>query len=90
LLITKLRIEGQYFFLAEDADQEQLEREMVTAIRAGGDFVRFETHGHGRVSVLMTVHFSVRFEVTERTEDEIAGWVGTPPSMDIDPDSYFE
>ena len=90
LLITKLRLDGQYFFLTDDTDQAQLEQEMVAAVRAGGEFVRFDTHGHGRVSLLMTAHFPVRFESVERTEEEVSGWDDEPPPVDIDPDTYLD
>ncbi|HEY8591095.1 MAG TPA: hypothetical protein VIL55_16230 [Naasia sp.] len=61
----------------------------MAAVRAGGDFVSFDTHGHGQVSVLMTASFPVRFEAVERTEEEVSGWEDAPPPVDIDPD-FFE
>ena len=90
MLITKMRLDGQYFFLTEDTDQSRLEQEIVASVRGGGDFVRFEAHGHGHVAVLMTAHFPVRFEAVDRSEEEVAGWEDEPPPVDVDPDVYFD
>jgi hypothetical protein len=85
-----MRLDDQFFFLTEDIDQIQLEHDIIAAVRAGGDFVRFDTLGHGHVSVLITAHFPVRFETVERSEDEVAAWEAAPPPLDVDPDYYFE
>ncbi|THG30068.1 hypothetical protein [Naasia lichenicola] len=84
--MTTMRHDGDYFYLTPDVDQLTLEREIVAAVRVGGDFVHFNTHGHGRVSVFMTAHFPVRFSAAERTDDEVATWEEWPPPMDIDPE----
>ena len=89
MLVTKMRHDGEYFFLAESVDQDELERDIITAVQAGGGFVRFDTRGHGRVSVLMAANFPVRFESVERSEAEVASWEDKPPSIDVDPDSYL-
>jgi carotenoid cleavage dioxygenase-like enzyme len=84
MLITKLRIDGQVFFLPEDTDIPVLKQLIVAAVRTGAEFVEFDTHGHGSVSVLMTQQIPVRFEVVDRTEDEVASWVDVPPAFEYD------
>jgi hypothetical protein len=84
VLVTKVRMDGQFFFLAEGADQSELEAAIVAAVQKGGDFVSFPTHGHGTVSVLMTPHVAVRFERVERTSHEVDAWAEDPPPVDLD------
>jgi hypothetical protein len=89
MLITKMRLDGQNFFLAHDTDQSQLEQEIVAAVRGGGDFIQFDTHGHGRITALMTGQIPVTFEATQRSNEEVAGWDEQPPPVNVDPDFDF-
>lgn len=82
--ITKLRIDGQFFYLDEDQDTEALKREIVAAVSAGPRFIDFAAIGHGEVSVLMTAAIGARFEVLERTQDEIDEWNQNPPVVNYD------
>lgn len=89
MLVTKLKIDGQYFYLVPETDVDALKSAIVAAVKSGSAFVEFETHGHGRVSVLMTPYIPARFEIVERTEEEVAGWADEPPSFEYDPDSFL-
>lgn len=80
--ITRLQIDGQVFYLDDAQDVDALEAEIVEAASARAAFVRFDTVGRGRVSVLVTPHLGVRFEVQERTEEEVAEWEAHPPVVD--------
>ena len=83
--ITKLRIDGQFFYLDDDQDTAALKREIVAAVTAGPRFIDFTAIGHGEVSVLMTAHIGARFEVLERSQDQIDEWNQNPPVVDYDP-----
>jgi hypothetical protein len=86
--ITKLRIDGQFFLLEDDQDIAALKKEIVDAANGRARFIEFTSVGHGQVSVLMNPTFPARFEVQERTEEEMAEWERNPPSIDVDFDSY--
>jgi len=80
--ITKLQIDGQAFYLDEAQDVDVLQSQIVEAASTSAAFVHFGTIAHGRVSVLVTPHLGVRFEVQERTEEEVAEWEAHPPVID--------
>ncbi|MBD8703950.1 hypothetical protein SOM11_13475 [Frigoribacterium sp. CFBP9039] len=83
--ITRLRIDGQFFHLDEDQDTATLKREIIAAASAGPRFIDFTAIGHGEVSVLMTPQMGARFEVLERSQEEIDEWNHNPPVVDYDP-----
>ena len=86
MLVTKLRVDGQVYYLPESTDIAGLKERIVASVQGGAAFVDFDTHGHGQVSVLMTPQIPVRFEVVERTPEEVEEWSETAPSTDLDPD----
>jgi hypothetical protein len=82
--VTKVRIDGQVFFLTPTQDIADLKRQIVAASRGGSDFVEFDTMGHGNVAVLITPTESARFQTVERSDEEVAAWEAEPPPFDID------
>jgi len=88
--IVKLRIDGQQFFLAEGSDAEALKQHILDAARGVAEFVDFQPVGHGVVSVLMTPQTPVRFEVEERSEEQLNEWASEPPTSDVGAYSYEE
>lgn len=82
--ITKLRIDGQFFYLEADQDTDVLKREIIAAVTTGPRFIDFTAIGHGKVSVLMMAELGARFETQERTAEELAEWAENPPIIDFD------
>jgi hypothetical protein len=83
MIITKLRIDSQMFFLEPGQDVAALKRQILTAARGVADFVIFTTVGHGEVAVLMTPATPVRFEQQEHSDEQIAAWEENPPEADF-------
>jgi hypothetical protein len=81
--VIKARIDGQVFILSPDQDFEALRGSIITAIRAGSDFVEFQTVGRENIFVLVTPNLPVRFEIIERSEDQMDEWEHNPPPIDI-------
>lgn len=90
MLVTKLRVDGQVYYLPESTDVLALKEQIVSAVQGGAAFVEFDTYGHGAVAVLMTPQIPVRFETVERTQDEVTAWVEDPPSFDFDATAYYD
>jgi hypothetical protein len=82
MLITRVRVDGQSFFLSPEQDVEATKEAIVAAVRDGSGFVDFLTVGHGRVSVLITPSIPVRFQVIERTVEELEHLETEPPPLD--------
>ena len=82
--ITKLRIDGQFFYLEADQDTEAIKRDIIAAVTAGPQFIDFTAIGHGQVSVLMMPTLGARFETQERTEQELEAWAEDPPLVDFE------
>ena len=82
--IIRLRIDGHLFYLDPDQDVDALKDKVLEAARGVAEFLVFTPVGHGEVSVLMTPTTPVRFEVQERTEEEVASWEANPPSADFE------
>jgi hypothetical protein len=82
--IIKLRIDGQFFYLESDQNVPALKRELVAAVTTGARFVDFTAIGHGEISVLMTPVLGARFEVQDRTEEQVAEWEENPPVIDFE------
>jgi hypothetical protein len=81
--ISRLRIDGQFFYLDAAQDVAALQDEIAEAASTRAAFVHFDTVGHGRVSVLVTPHVGVRFEIREHTAEEVAEWEAHPPVIDF-------
>jgi hypothetical protein len=81
--ITRLRIDGQFFYLDATQDVAALQDQIAEAAATRAVFVHFDTVGHGRVSVLVTPHLGVRFETQEHTAEEVAEWEAHPPVIDF-------
>lgn len=81
--VVKLRIDGQEFYLSPDADVAALQEQILAAASDQAAFVSFRPFGHGELSVLVTPHIPVRFEVEEHTEEQVERWAENPPSIDI-------
>ena len=82
--IIRLRIDGHLFYLDPEQDVDALKEQVLTAARGVAEFLVFTPIGHGEVSVLMAPTTPVRFEVQERTEEEVASWEENPPSADFE------
>jgi hypothetical protein len=80
--IDKLRIDGQMFILEPQNDVAALKTQIVDAVRDGARFIDFTTVGHRQVSVLVTAHIPVRFEIIEKSEEQYDQWEKHPPSYD--------
>ncbi len=84
--ITKVRVDGAEFFLPEDQVPKGLQSKIVSAVRAGGDFVTFNTLGRGPIRVLCASGIPIRFETVERSDEEIGDRQTDLSSFDFD---YF-
>lgn len=82
MIITKVRVDGQTFFLDPAEDLIHLKSSIVDAVREGSDFVDFRTVGHGLVSILVTPRLPVRFEMVERSEEKLEEMQNDPPPLD--------
>ncbi|GAA4265944.1 hypothetical protein [Frondihabitans peucedani] len=89
MLVTTLRIDGQEFFLPDEADIDQIKERVLAAAREGAGFVDFTVRDQGRISVLMTPRVAVRFEVVDRSEAETAGWDDDHGSFEFDPATFI-
>jgi hypothetical protein len=83
--VNKVRFDGQTFLLAPDQDVNETKEAIVAAVRGGSDFVDFRTVGHGTISLLMTPTVPVRFEVIERSAEELERFEIDPPPIDDAP-----
>ena len=81
--VTKLRIDGQEFYLPQDADVSALQQQILAAVRVEAAFVTFRPVGHGEISALVTQHIPVRFEVEEHSEEQVQQWAEDPPAIDL-------
>jgi len=80
--VTKMRIDGQFFYLEDDVDIPALKEEILKAAAGPPAFITFRTLGYGEVSVLMGPHYAVRFQTEEHTVGEIDAWEQDPPAAD--------
>jgi hypothetical protein len=80
--VSKVRFDGQTFLLDPGQDVDETKQAIVAAARDGSDFVDFRTVGHGTISVLVTPNMPVRFEIIERTEEELEAIEADPPPID--------
>lgn len=89
--IIKARVDGQMFILSPGTDVAALKSQVVAAARGGADFLDFGTVGHGVVSVLITSMIPVRFEVLDRSQEQVDEWEQHPPFIDglVDADAYL-
>jgi hypothetical protein len=81
--VTTLRIDGQEFPLPPDADGPALQRRVLDAVRGEAAFVTFLPIGHGEISVLVTPHVAIRFEVEDHSDEQVEAWEENPPAIDI-------
>ncbi|AOX66223.1 hypothetical protein BJK06_11055 [Curtobacterium sp. BH-2-1-1] len=84
MLVTKIRIDGQIFFLDPGQDVDALKAAIQDAARTAPTFVEFDTVGHGLVSVLVTPTAPARFETVNRSDDEYESMVEHPEPVDIE------
>jgi phosphosulfolactate synthase (CoM biosynthesis protein A) len=87
MYVNMVRFDGQTFFLDEGQDVAETKRQIVAAVREGSDFVDFVTIGHGTISLLVTPSVPVRFEVIERSEEQLERLHSHPPPID---QSWFD
>jgi len=80
--LNKVRFDGQTFLLDPEQDVGQTKQAIVAAAREGSDFVDFRVLGHGTISLLVTPNLPVRFEVIERSEEELERFEADPPALD--------
>ena len=88
MILTKVRFDSQTFILDPAQDVEDTKRAIVAAARDGSDFVDVQTIGHGTISLLITPNLPVRFEVIERTAEELEELEEHPPPIDRSVDYY--
>lgn len=92
--INKIHIDGQTFLLDTGEDVEDLKTRIVAAASGGAAFVDFETVGRGVISALITPSMGVRFEVIDRTRDQMLDWETNPPvindNQSLEVDRYYE
>jgi len=84
MFISKVRFDGQMFLLDPEQKVDETKAAIVTAVRDGSDFVDFATIGHGTISLLVTPNLPIRFEVIERSEEQIEELEANPPPIDSD------
>lgn len=87
--IVRVRVDGQMFILDPEQDAADLQRQIIDAVRQGAGFVRFQTVGRSAITVLITPGIGVRFEVLERSEEQLREWAEDPPSIEPG-DSVYE
>ena len=87
--VNKVRVDGQMFILDPDQNVQDLQDRIINAVRQGAGFVQFETIGRATIAVLVTPGVAVRFEVLERTEEQVNEWEARPPRIEPD-DGQFE
>jgi hypothetical protein len=81
--ITRLRVDGQEFYLPPELDVAALQQQILDAVRVEAAFITFRPVGHGDISVLITPHIPVRFEAEHHTAEEFRQWTEDPPAIDI-------
>lgn len=81
--VVKLRIDGQMFFLPAELDLPELQKQILAAVAGPAAFVSFRPVGYGEVTVLVTAHVPVRFEVEEHSEAEVEEWMEHPRAIDV-------
>lgn len=80
--VTRVRFDGQTFLLDAEQDVDQTKAAIVAALRGGSDFVDFRTVGHGTISLLVAPGVPVRFEVLERSAEELERYEAEPLTLD--------
>ncbi|MBT2485947.1 MULTISPECIES: hypothetical protein [unclassified Microbacterium] len=80
--VNKVRFDGQTFLLDAEQDVDKTKAAIVAAMREGSDFVEFRTVGHGTISLLVAPGVPVRFEVIERSAEELERHELEPPPLD--------
>jgi hypothetical protein len=75
MLVKHLQIDGQSFYLEPDEDIDVLENLIIDGVRESPRFVRFRAAGYGRISI--------RFDIREIDDAEVAGWDDNPPVIDM-------
>lgn len=88
--VSKVRFDGQMFLLDPEQNVDDTKTAIVTAVREGSDFVDFATIGHGTISLLVTPNLPIRFEVIERSEEELEELEAHPPPLDGDQNFDYE
>jgi hypothetical protein len=81
--VVKLRIDGQMFFLPTDVDLPELQQQILAAVSGPPAFITFRPVGYHEVTVLVTAHVPIRFEVEEHAESEVDEWAERPPAIDV-------
>jgi hypothetical protein len=81
--VVKLRIDGQMFFLRAEVDLPELQKQILAAVTGPAAFVSFRPVGYDEVTVLVTPHVPIRFEVEEHAESEVEEWAERPPAIDV-------
>ena len=80
--VNKVRVDGQMFILDPEQNVQELQDRIIEAVRQGGAFVKFETIGRATITVLITPGVPVRFEVLDRTEEQLTEWEARPPHIE--------
>jgi hypothetical protein len=81
---TSIRIDGHPFELSIEQDVAELKASIVAAVGGPSRFVDFLTVAQGGVSVLVTAHSAIRFEVRDRADAELCDTYREPIVTDLD------
>ena len=87
--VNKVRVDGQMFILDPGQDVRELQERIIEAVRQGAGFVEFQTVGRATITVLVMPGVPVRFEVIDRSEEQLTEWEARPPRIEPD-DGQFE
>jgi hypothetical protein len=81
--VTRLRIDGQEFYLPQEVDVPALQRRILAAVHGEAAFVTFRPIGHGDITVLVTPQIPIRFEIEDRSDEQLEEWATNPPAIDL-------
>lgn len=70
--MNRVTFNTRNYWLTTEQDVVELKRDVVEAVRAGGDLVTFEAVNEVAVSELVTAHTSVTFADVQRIETTAA------------------
>jgi hypothetical protein len=83
--VNRITINTRSYWLTADQDVVELKKDVVQAVRSGGDLVTFQPFEEAAVSELVTVHSSVTFADVQPIESTAADEVDL---ASFDPEDY--
>ncbi|MET0806738.1 MAG: hypothetical protein ABWX66_08305 [Lacisediminihabitans sp.] len=70
MVVTKMTVDGNEFFLDAEQDVDGAKEQVVEAVQHGGGLVDVKVAGHATVSVLVSQQMPVTFEQIVAEEEE--------------------